>query len=65
MLKEEWASYARRRARAVEVALLSYLGRLEAIKNRSLSDGAGPFELSRERASSLALGREKYLSIYL
>ena len=24
MLKEEWASYARRRARVVEVALLSY-----------------------------------------
>jgi hypothetical protein len=45
-------------ARAVEVALLSYLGRLEGLENWSLSDGAGPFELSRERASSLALGRE-------
>ena len=32
MLKEEWASYARRRARLVEVALLLYVGRLKGSK---------------------------------
>jgi hypothetical protein len=32
MLEEEWASYARRRARLVEVALLLYVGRLKGSK---------------------------------
>ena len=58
MLKKEWASYARRRARVVEVAVLSYRGRLKGLENWSLSDGAGPFSYQESGLShSLSGGK--------